>query len=70
MHSPRDIIDYNNLVITEITREINKSINNNETFVLEEKFLIINDILDKYLSKKPKKYQKDKVKKEILQQVD
>ena len=68
IHTTNDLIQYNNRLITEMTREINKSYNEGTNFVLEEHFLIAIDILDKYLQKDIKRLQKTKLEKELMEE--
>ena len=65
--SGQDIVFHNNLIITDITKQLYDAMENGDNFVLDQSLMLTDDVIKKFLVDFPMKYGKKNIKEKILQ---
>jgi|7_EtaG_2_1085326.scaffolds.fasta_scaffold00268_2 hypothetical protein len=65
--SGQDIVFHNNLIITDITKQLYNAMESGDNFVLDQSLMLTDDLIKKYLVDFPLKFGKKNIKEKILQ---
>ena len=63
----QDIVFHNNLIITDITKQLYSAMESGDNFVLDQSLMLTDEVIKKFLVDFPMKFHKKEVKEKILQ---